>query len=457
MNFLKNHKKIFQHLLFGLYIIISLISMLYHEPWRDEIHAWTMADYLSVKDLFIVSRYDGHPILWHLLLMPFAKLNFPIITLNIISFLIVSISAWLFIYKTNLNFFFKFITLFTVPFLYTFSSISRNYCLILLLLIAIAILYKKRYSHPILYSSLIALLIHTHALSWGIVAGLTITFHIYEIYLYYFKKQKNVNIKHLLIGFSIIFVNTLLVIYELFGNVNPDYVIGLQINNLLIIFTVIACILLAALVFICYFKKNIKEYIILVISLLFQCLVYGIFYSAILLPRYILIFAIFLFFIILIDEANANSSDSTDKKLLNSFYIIYIAVIISFNAIYTTYTLFLNDLKYPYSSAKEMAEYINTNLFDEDTILVDASILCQTLVPYLDNAELYDIVYNDYYKNLNYYSNERAKINYALNNLNQYKGKYIILSTPNVVLKYPIVYKTSGSLSEENYTLYYIN
>ena len=101
-DFYKNNKKVIYWTIFVLYGIINLILTFLHEPWRDEIHAWLMAKELSVVDLFLESKFDGHPILWHLLLMPFAKLNFPIITLNLISFIIMLISAWLFLKQNSL-------------------------------------------------------------------------------------------------------------------------------------------------------------------------------------------------------------------------------------------------------------------------------------------------------------------------------------------------------------------
>ena len=99
--FYNKHEKEFLYFFFIVYAIINFLLMVIHEPWRDEIRAWIMAKYLNVFDLFVVSRFEGHPVLWHLLLMPFAKLNCPIITLNIISYVIVLISAWLFLFKTK--------------------------------------------------------------------------------------------------------------------------------------------------------------------------------------------------------------------------------------------------------------------------------------------------------------------------------------------------------------------
>lgn len=268
-----NKQKIFNKknvcwFIFILYSILNLILMLRHEPWRDEIHAWLMAKELSIPELIVESRFDGHPILWHLLLMPFAKFGFPIITLNIIGYVIVLISVWLFLFKTDLPLPFKAIVSFTIPFTYTFSAISRNYSLIILLFMLITTLYNKRNEKPILYSILIALLVHTHSLAWGLVAGLTITFHFYEIILY-FKHKNNVSIKKIILGLSIIAISTILVVLELYGTSNTDYGVG---NNPFITYCIkiMLGMLFVPLLFSIISKSNYKEFLIFFFRICFS-------------------------------------------------------------------------------------------------------------------------------------------------------------------------------------------
>ena len=454
ITFKKNYNKLLDYIIFIIFVIINFILMFYHEPWRDEIHAWTMAENLSIKDLFIVSRFDGHPVLWHLILMPFAKLNFPIFTLNIISWLIVCFSAWIFIFKTKLNIIFKYLVLFTIPFTYVYSAISRNYCLILLLLMIIGSFYDKRYSHPILYSILISLLIYTHSLAWGIVAGLTITFHIYELFMYLFKNKRDINIKPILVGFTIIVVNTILVVLQLYGSTNPDYSTSALSSNQLLMntFIMILSILMISFIIIKLLAKdNLKEYLIMLIGLLFQCLVYIVFYSSILLQRFMLVFVVYLFFIMLLSKTNIK------KNYLNLFCVLYVIIMILSTGLKLFYINVKLDIKYPYSSAQEMANYINTNLSNEDTILIDSSIICQTIEPYLEYSHLYDIVYNDYFENIKYMSNDNVRIYDALEHLNKYNGYYIIVSHNNSEINQQLIYRTSNSLIGETYTLYYID
>jgi len=447
----KLNKKLIYWTIFIVYSLINLILMLKHEPWRDEIHAWLMAKELSFFELVEASRFDGHPILWHLILMPFAKLNFPIITLNIISYIIILISAWLLLFKTKLSLFFKIIILFTIPFTYIYSAISRNYCLIVLLLILIALTYNKRHEKIILYSSLIALLVHTHSLVWGLVAGLTITFHFNEILLY-FQHKNNVNIKKILIGLLFIILSTILVVLELYGTTNTDYrvFVNLYIPKFI---SLLVGILFVYLLYTLIDISSIKEYLVLLFSFIFQILVYIFVYPSVTFQRFMLIFVFILFYLLLLSTTNIKKFKF---NILCTIYLIIMCIFASRNFI----NIILADINYPYSSAQEMADYINNNLPENSTILIDASIIGQSIIPYLDTAKFYDITYNSYVTCANV-SHDKEKILKAVSNIDSsYSGKYLIICN-NFVSIDPsyahVVFETKNSIENELFTLYYIH
>ena len=172
-------------------------------------------------------------------------------------------------------------------------------------------------------------------------------------------------------------------------------------------------------------------------------------YSSILLQRLILIFVIILFYLLLLSKTNIT------KIKLNLLCIIYILFMFScaFNEFSITV---INDIYHPYSSAKEMATYINENLPEDSTILIDASIIGQSIVPYLDTAKFYDITYDEYVTCANV-SHDRQKIKNALNNLeHSYSGYYLIVCNNFVFFDFDIIFETTNSLTNELYTLYYI-
>lgn len=450
-NKLLNKKFVFWAI-FLLYAILNLILVIRHEPWRDEVHAWLMSKSYSIPKLFVESRFDGHPILWHLILMPFAKLNFPIITLNIINFILVLVSSYLFLFKTNFSIIFKVLVLFTIPFTYTYSAIARNYTLILLLLVLIGIYYDKRYEKPIFYSILICFLIHTHSLAWGIVAGLTITFHFIEIYKHL--RFKNVsNIRDIIFGLFLIVCNTLIVVFELYGTSNTDFGASKVINeNLKAALITMFTIVLSYFIISFATRKYWKEFFILLFSFLFQVAIYFFFYSSVLYQRTMLVFVVALFYLMLLSSSNIN------KKILNFLCILYVLFISCFG-IEKFYTYVSLDFEYNYSSAKEMAEYINNNLPPDTVVLIDASIIGQTIIPYLDTATFYDITYKEFVDCANV-SHNKKKIRFALNDIDSFSGNYIVICN-NFVKINPeyadLIFETGYSMVDEHYTLYYIH
>src|SRR5215469_18650132 len=54
-----------------MFFLLGANLLLHHEMWRDEIQDWLLArDSNSVPRLFANLKYEGHPGLWYLLLMP---------------------------------------------------------------------------------------------------------------------------------------------------------------------------------------------------------------------------------------------------------------------------------------------------------------------------------------------------------------------------------------------------
>ncbi len=156
-----------------IYISVTfLISIFFHEKWRDEAQAWLMARDLNFVGLFRQVKYEGHPFLWHLILMPFAKLGFSYIIQSIISLIFMWMFAWLLLKKSPFKMFVKIIILFSLPIIYSYPVISRNYSLIPIALSIIAILYKERNEKKIRYILSILFLAYTHVLMWGLVRNI---------------------------------------------------------------------------------------------------------------------------------------------------------------------------------------------------------------------------------------------------------------------------------------------
>ena len=441
---------------FVLFLVLNGYLIAVHEPWRDEIHAWLMAKYMSPFEMIAFSRHEGHPLLWHFILMPFAKAGAPVWTMHIISYIIVAVSAWLFLFRTKMHDVMKVVVLFTVPFLYTYSSIARNYCLILLLGMVICTLYDKRYEHPFLYSIFIALMVFTHAMAWGLVAGLTITFHIKEIATKLLGKSK-LDRKHIGLiwaGLGVVAASTIFAVLTLFGKRNSGYFVVADDRTNNTILTMLGLLLISFLILLLTRGKIWKETVTLLTTYALIIYIYNNVFSGVLFQRQILISVFMLIFTLC---ALAENKDLR-KEFKACIIALYVVSLFLGGNLLDTYYYIAQDINCNYSSGKEMADYINANLPDEEVILVDAGTFAQTMVPYTDKT-LYDIRYEENIVDSLYCVDEGAEIVqhvYAIPEHEEYKGRYIVLYYEFNDLPFEKIYRTSDAITGEYFTLYYI-
>lgn len=158
-------------IVFCVYIILSIVLSVYHEPWRDEAQAWLIARDCSIKDiLFHRPHLEGHPPVWHLLLAPFAKLgcNYEI-TLKVINISISSVAVLLILFKSPFKTSVKALLTFSYTIFYQMTQVSRPYSLMLVAFILLAITYKKRDSEPLKFILSLVFLCVTHMM--GLLAA----------------------------------------------------------------------------------------------------------------------------------------------------------------------------------------------------------------------------------------------------------------------------------------------
>ena len=157
--------------LLAAYVLLNLSFLLCHENWRDEAQAWLLARDLSIPELIEQMSYEGHPCLWHLLLMPLAKLGLPYVSMNVLSLTIMSAAAALLLWKAPLPLPLKALTLFGGAFSFYYPVVSRNYCLIPLFAFMMAYFYPARREKPLRYGLSIALMVQTHIIMLGMAAA----------------------------------------------------------------------------------------------------------------------------------------------------------------------------------------------------------------------------------------------------------------------------------------------
>lgn len=383
---------------FILFIILTAFAASIHKTWTDEANAWMIAAAKPSFWSFFQMGLDGHPPLWHFILAPFAKLNFPFFTANIINLIFLYGAVFLLIFKSKLPNILKLLLPFTYFFAYEYALSARNYSLLIFILFLIALYYNERFKRPILFCCLIGLLALTH------VQGLMMACSIILITIVeYISQRKNLNDnekKFIIGGFVCCILLIILSVYSLIPpkNITPElggwkvkssysltqsltggFLTFLpatinfrdqnRIDNLLLrdgqlclnLYLAIGMILFSLLIYLSGSNLKIRMlfFVFLLTSISIISLKPYIWHSR----HYGLIF-IFFIFCLWIDEKDICKRKFTEKTLL----AIFLTLSLSFS-IYSTAHALSVEFKVPVSGAMATAEYINNNnLIDSETL-----------------------------------------------------------------------------------------
>lgn len=170
-------------LLITAYAVGHLLMALVHEPWFDEAEAWQIARCVTLKTLFgQTTHYEGHPPLWHLILMPFAKLGAPYeLSLTLISLAFMAAAVGLILWKSPFPRLVRWILPFTYFLFYQYGVISRVYCVMTLEFMLLAFFYGSRNEKPERTALLMMVMCFTNAYSIVLCGGICAVW-LWEIY-----------------------------------------------------------------------------------------------------------------------------------------------------------------------------------------------------------------------------------------------------------------------------------
>ena len=208
------NKKLFW-ICIGIWIVITLLRLLYHQPWYDEAHAYMLVQNYSFLDLISEMREEGHLMVWYLLIMPFAKLKlwypYPMQILNWLFAFAALLIMWK---KAPFHPVTKFIITFSYPFLAELPVVARCYAVGVVLLFLIASLYKNALKHPIWYAVLIALCANTSVMA---LFGASAFGFVFAYDLIKGALAGNVSKKDFRIAFSVLALSAVLVLWQIGG------------------------------------------------------------------------------------------------------------------------------------------------------------------------------------------------------------------------------------------------
>lgn len=154
-----------------------------HEPFFDEAEAWQIARCVSIKTLlFETTHYEGHPPLWHLILMPLAKAGAPYeLSLTLVSLIFAGGAVFLILRYAPFPRIVRLLLPFTYFYFYQYGVISRVYCVMLLEFALLSMVYQARNEKPGRYVLVLILLCITSAYGIVIAGGLALVW-LWEIW-----------------------------------------------------------------------------------------------------------------------------------------------------------------------------------------------------------------------------------------------------------------------------------
>ncbi len=194
-----------------VFLIVCGYGVFHHEMWRDEIQAWLLArDSKSIINLFKNMKYEGHPALWHLCLMPLSRISASPVMMQILHLLIAATTVFLFTRYAPFHLLHKFLFAFGYFALYEYAIVARNYAIGVLLITIFCVLYRDRNRRFVWIGIILILLAHTsvHALIVTIAIGIALLCE--YLYFHGYKKEpvadnrRDVWIGFALIGFGIV-------------------------------------------------------------------------------------------------------------------------------------------------------------------------------------------------------------------------------------------------------------
>jgi len=158
----EKYKYYFPLIILPVYFVVSVIGVYHHELWLDEAHSFLLArDNNSLPAMIQACRYEGHPLLWNILLFIVTRFTHNVLGMQLLHVVINCFTVY-FICKSPFSIVEKILIIFSYYCLFEYNIISRNYGMGLLFIVMVAYVYSKNNKALLTLSVLLFLLANTH-------------------------------------------------------------------------------------------------------------------------------------------------------------------------------------------------------------------------------------------------------------------------------------------------------
>jgi hypothetical protein len=159
----------------ALYTALVSVVSAFHEPWKDETQAWRLAiDSHGFRELVQNARYEGHPLLFHVMVQALGHVSRSWWALATLHVIIAAVGAWLVLRYAPFTRVQKVLLVFGYWMAYEYAVVVRPYGLGMMLAFAACIAWSARPRRPGWAALFLVLLANTTPM--GTLLAMVITF-----------------------------------------------------------------------------------------------------------------------------------------------------------------------------------------------------------------------------------------------------------------------------------------
>ncbi len=399
------------------YAALILFTAAHHEPWRDEADPWLAARDMNLAQLFRWFHYAGTPSLWYLVLMPAAKLGLPYFSMQLIHALIAIAVAALVLVFAPFGRVVRLLLIFSSPLGYEYAIVARNYALIALFMVLIAVWFGRRFKQPIVFGLFLALLSNASVHSLIVAGAIGIAWGVDAV------RQRQITPK-LLIGAAIACLGAAITVAELYpappdrqfsdepskgpsfktadvvlirtvfplAPVDTQKLGNLQGVRLAAVWTVFILMRLAAALLIGAVIYSLRRYglLLLTLAIAIAALMYVFMFKWYAGDRHAGVVWLLLLVCVWIARGGALSRDAEAPASwrLPRFAVplLFLSLMASCGAAFLFHAL---DWRYGFSGAKEAADFLAHDLRPSDTVIAYPDPLGAATLPYLPGRKFW--------------------------------------------------------------------
>lgn len=395
-----------------IYALITLVIVVHHEPYEDEVNVWMILHNLEGLAMWRHIVEDGNPPGFFLLLMPLVKSGLSFLSVKLVCWFSCVMSVFLLNRFSPFPWFLNLIITFSAPMLYIYPAITRCYSILPLLIILAAVLHPNETERAdgkrnVLYLLVLAAIAQNHVIMFAF-AGLMLAMFVYRHFYKGCERRPGVITAAFIVcvALAAIVVQCFIAVKTnsgythlnkinsgLVSNILSSYFSGFSgiftdFDNTGILYYVFLCtaVLVFCLLLWLLYKAEKKSAVVFMLSVLFPFYIYVTRYSVIQSTRVFIAHFLFVFFFWLIAE-NKKTVQIQKKKV--TFLLMFLFLL----SVPGGMIMAVRDFRSEFSGAENMAFFIKENVPDDGSSVIVSLATSQTthIAYYLYPRPLYSL------------------------------------------------------------------